>query len=300
MAAVKDKELALYHDLVQVPDQYEDGFNLKTLVGALLLGFLMLPASIYLGLFMGQGLGPAARWVTLIIFAEIAKRSMKSLKKQEIYVLFAMSGVALSSPFSGLLWNQYLVQATPVNAMGIDIPWWVAPSAQSIEANRRTFFTMDWLGPILFVSGMLLISRIDHFGLGYALYRLTAHAEKLPFPMAPVGAMGITALAEADDPNERWRWRMFATGAVIGLGFGFVYVGVPAITGALFARPVEIIPIPFLDLTPGLSTVDRLPATPLNLVFDLGLVFLGMVLPFWAVVGGFVRLVVTWSLDPVL
>src|SRR5690606_24424038 len=72
------------------------------------------------------------------------------------------------------------------------------------------------------------------------------------------------------------------------------------ITGALLSRPVQIIPVPWLDLTATMSTREMLPATPINLVFDLGLVILGMVLPFWAVVGGFIGLVTTFIINPML
>ncbi|NCO90462.1 MAG: hypothetical protein GW880_03985, partial [Armatimonadetes bacterium] len=60
MAAQIDRELEEYRTLMEVPDKFEEGFNLKTIVGALFLGFIMLPGSIYLGLVAGQDLGPAA------------------------------------------------------------------------------------------------------------------------------------------------------------------------------------------------------------------------------------------------
>ena len=87
---------------------------------------------------------------------------------------------------------------------------------------------------------------------------------------------------------------------MLGLGFGLIYVGIPAITGNLFGSTVQILPIPWLDLTPHISSADFMPAVPLNIVFDAGLILLGMVLPFWAVVGGFVGLIATWILNPLL
>jgi hypothetical protein len=305
MANSQDKEIQQYRDLVKVPDQFEDGFGGKTIVGALFLGFLMLPGSIYLSLFMGSGLGPAARWVTVILFAEIAKRSMKNLRKQEVFILFYMTGIALGGQLHGgiltqMLWNQFLVRSPAVTGFGIDVPSFIAPAREIIEQGQRTFFTRDWLVPIAFLGGVLLLQRIDHFGLGYALYRWTAHVERLPFPMAPVGALGITALADVQDKTQQWRWRWFSIGGACGLAFGTIYIGVPAITGALFGLPVRIIPIPFLDFTADLSTNTFMPATPMNLVFDLTLVVLGMVLPFWAVVGGFIGLVFTFFLNPFL
>lgn len=306
--AIQDKEIQQYRDLMKVPEKFEDGFGPKMVFAALFLGFIMVPGSIYLSLFMGTGMGPAAQWVTVILFAEVARRSMKDLKVQEIFLLYYMTGIALSGGLlqggilSQLLWNQYLVQSQAAISMGVaqEIPWWVAPQAEVIEASGRTFFTSAWLGPVLFIIGLMLIQRIDQFGLGYTLYRLTAHVEKLPFPMAPVGALGITALSETRNPKERWRWRCFSLGGVLGMAFGLIYVGVPTVTGAFFGRSVRIIPIPWLDFTPALSSPDFMPAVPLNLVFDATLIILGMVLPFWAVIGGAIGLLLTWIMNPFL
>eukprot|EP00362_Geleiidae_sp_MMETSP1317_P000249 CAMPEP_0201282726 /NCGR_PEP_ID=MMETSP1317-20130820/6511_1 /ASSEMBLY_ACC=CAM_ASM_000770 /TAXON_ID=187299 /ORGANISM="Undescribed Undescribed, Strain Undescribed" /LENGTH=142 /DNA_ID=CAMNT_0047596437 /DNA_START=155 /DNA_END=579 /DNA_ORIENTATION=+ len=106
-----DKELKEYRDLLKTPDHFEEGFDWKTVIGAVFIGFLMMPGSMYLQLVIGSGIGPAARWVTIILFAEIAKRALTNLKQQEIFILYYMAGAALASPFQGLLWNQYLVQS---------------------------------------------------------------------------------------------------------------------------------------------------------------------------------------------
>ncbi|RYG64245.1 hypothetical protein EON80_19585, partial [bacterium] len=57
-----------------VEEEFYDGFSWKTVIGALFIGFIMMPGSIYLGLIAGQGMGPAAEWVTIILFMEIARR----------------------------------------------------------------------------------------------------------------------------------------------------------------------------------------------------------------------------------
>ncbi|MCC7191946.1 MAG: hypothetical protein IT444_04095 [Phycisphaeraceae bacterium] len=300
-----DKELELYRNLMPVPDHFEDGFGIKTVIGALFLGFIMVPGSIYLSLFVGTGLGPAAQWVTVILFSEIVKRSMKSLRQQEIMVLFYMTGITVGGAggaAQGLLWNQYFVRSPEAISFGVasEVPKWVAPAAEYIDLYGRTFFTPYWVIPILFMVGMMLISRIDQFGLGYALYRITAHVEKLPFPMAPAGAMAVTALAETRESSQRWRWRCFSLGGVLGMAFGLIYLGVPAITGALFADRVTIIPIPWLDLGKSMSTESFLPAVPINLVFDLTLVVTGFVVPFWAAVGGFLAFLSTVLINPML
>lgn len=300
MATKYDRELEQYRQLMLPPEEYREGFNWKTVAGAFFLGIVMLPGSMYLQLFAGQGIGPAAQWVTIILFAEIARRSFSELRMQEIYVLFLMSSLVMSAPFSGLLWNQFYVQSDYAHAMGIanDIPSWWAPSAAAIKKAGPTFFSRIWLAPILLVSYQIINSQIDQFGLGYVLYRLTNDVEKLPFPMAPVGASGITALVEEKDNKRKWRWRCFSIGAVLGIIFGAIYVGVPAITGAMLARPLTLIPIPWLDLTPSVANI--LPATPLNITFDITILLLGMAMPFWAVIGSVLGLALMMVFNPIL
>ncbi len=296
-----DKELAEYRDLLPAPKRFEEGFDWKTIVGAVFIGFLMMPGSMYLQLVIGTGIGPAARWVTIILFAEIAKRAYTELKQQEIFLLYYMAGAAMASPFHGLLWNQYLVQSDAAKMLGLTdlIPTWIAPGPDSESLVARTFFHRDWLVPILLLVGSQIVQRIDHFGLGYALYRITSDVEKLPFPMAPVGALGTMALAEStEDRKTGWKWRVFSIGGMIGLAFGAVYVLFPVVSGLVFTEPVRLIPIPWADFTR--NTEEWLPAVATGIQFDLGLVFTGMVLPFWAVIGGLVGLAITFVANPIL
>ena len=297
----EDKELQEYRDLLKPPTHFEEGFDWKTIVGAIFIGFLMMPGSMYLQLVIGTGIGPAARWVTIILFAEIAKRSYTELKQQEVFLLYYMAGAALASPFQGLLWSQYLVQSDAARMLGLVeyIPTWVAPGPDSISLVERTFFHRDWLVPILLLAGAQLIQRIDHFGLGYALYRITSDVEKLPFPMAPVGALGTMALAEStEDRKTSWKWRVFSIGGMIGLSFGAIYVLLPIVSGLLFAKPIRLIPIPWVELTG--HTEHILPAVATGIQLDIGLIFIGMVLPFWAVIGGMIGLIITVILNPIL
>ena len=220
MPPAQDREIQQYRDLMQVPDRFTDGFGIKALFGALFLGFAMIPGSIYLALMIGAGLGPAAKWVTVILFAEVARRSMKSLRQQEIFVIFYMTGIALGGQLHGgamtqLLWNLYLSVSEELAGMGIEVPSFVAPAADIVK--QQSFLLPEWRVPIFFLLGMLLIQRIDAFGLGYVLYRWTSRVERLPFPMAPAEGLGITALVDSTDPTEQWKKRCFAIGAMLGL-----------------------------------------------------------------------------------
>lgn len=276
--------------------QYEDGFTIKTLIGALFVGLVMAPGAIYLGLVAGQGLGPAAQWVTIVLFAEVCRRSFLPLKRQEIYILYYVAGglasVALSDrgisggPFGGLIWNQYFIQSTPAANIAREIPNWVAPQATSPAIIQRTFLHPDWTPAliVLFLSNVL--ERVSWIPAGYILFRATSDVERLPFPLAPVAAAGATALAESSSKEESWRWNVFSTGTTIGLVFGAFYVAIPVITGVAFGKALTLLPIPFMDLTNSTETI--LPAAPVGISADLGKVLTGFVLPFPIVAGSFI------------
>jgi len=304
-----DKELELYRGLMDEPTEYEDGFSGITVVGAIFIGFVMLPGAIYLGLVAGQTMGPAAEWTTIILFTEIARRSFMTLSRQQVYILFYVAGSLVSTigglqlaggAFAGRIWEAYFVQSPAARGLGIvdDIPRWVVPAPDSPALLQRTFFHPDWLLPIALVLVGQIIGRMNWFGLGYVLFRITADIERLPFPFAAINAQGATALAESTTKAETWRWRMFSIGSMIGLVFGAFYAGIPTLTGVVLQKPLQLIPIPFVDLTR--NTERILPATPTGINLNLGLVLAGFVIPFWAVIGGLVQATVSLFLCPAL
>lgn len=295
----EDKEFREFRDLMKPPDTFHDGFNIGTVVMGLFVGLIMAPASVYMSLVAGLGMGGAAKWVTVLLYVEISRRAFKKLKRPEIFVLFYMCGAAMAAGGQGWLWRQFFAQSLELRKMGLldYIPAWYAPTDPEV-LGQRNFFMWAWMAPIGMGALMMLISRVDHFGLGYVMYRLTTDVEELPFPMAPVGAAGMTALADASDDKETWRYRVFAMGAALGIAFGFIYLAVPSITGAFLTRPIRIIPIPFVDLTS--YTQSALPAMPMMISFNLGMIVTGMVMPFWAIMGSLFGLIFTMVANPVL
>lgn len=295
----EDREYEEFRDLMKTPDKFEDGFNRGTLLMGLFVGLVMAPASVYMSLVAGLHMGSAAQWVTVLLYVEIARRAFKRLKRPEIFVLFYMCGAAMAAGGQDWLWRQFLVQSEELSKMGVieHIPQWFAPTDPLVLA-KRSFFMWEWMWPIIIASLMMLLQRIDHFGLGYVLFRLTADVEKLPFPMAPVGAAGMSALADSSEDKESWRYRVFCAGAVLGIVFGALYIGLPSISGAFLAEPLSIIPLPFVDLTS--YTEGAMPAVAFMLSFDLGLVISGMIMPFWAVMGALAGLIFTMILNPIL
>jgi hypothetical protein len=299
-----DKELEEFRGAMEAPGTFHDGFNWTSFFAAIFVAVLMVPGSMYMGLVAGMSIGPAARWVTVILFVEVARRAHRDLNRSEVFVLFFMASAAMQTPFGGLLWMQFFRQSEAAMAYGIaeQLPTWVVPPIDSSTYALRTFFHRDWLIPIGMIIWTQLAGEFERMVLGYGFFRMASDIEKLPFPMAPVGAQGMTALAEDRGAKETgkasWRWRVFAIGGMLGLVFGFLYLGLPTLGNAFANRAVQIFPIPFSDWTQ--KTKDILPAVATGLSWDLSNFIMGMVMPFFAIVGAFAGLAITFIANPFL
>lgn len=327
----RDHELEEFRNLMVRPSRFDDGFSWASFLGALFVALLMVPGAIYMTLIAGMGsVGPAAQWVTVILFIEVARRAHRQLGRAQLFTLFYLAGaimVTVSEVQGGFhggmhaLWSQFFVQSDAAHAAGIaeHVPYWVAPTDPEV-LERRSLLQWQWLPALGLVAFTMIVGRLDNMVLGYGLFRLTSDIEKLPFPMAPIQAQGIIALSEeqdeqqsstdptaapADAPTDagggaptNWRWRVFSIGSVIGLAFGAIYIGLPTVTGALLPEPITIIPMPFIDMTEDVT--ETLPAVAMAVALDLGMIITGMVLPFWAMVGSFVGLMITVVANPIL
>ena len=291
---------------------FEPGFNIKTLWAALFVGFVMMPGAIYLGLVTGQSMAGGAEWVTLILFIEIAKRTFVRLRTQEIIILYWVAGGLVmmggklgtganlfGGPFGSMIWDQYLIQSPQADGLHEHIPRWIVPPRGSEPLLERTFLHAAWIKPIILLVVGIALQRVNALSLGYVLFRLTHDIERLPFPMAYVQAGGATALAETSSKQEGWRWHVFSAGAFIGAVWGVFYVVVPTLSSVFLTDTVSILPIPFIDFTVPMKAV--LPAAVLGLATDLIHVLIGLVLPFWIVVGAFASsILVNLVANPIL
>jgi len=313
-----DAELEEFRDLMHPPSTFVDGFTWPAFFGAIFVALMMVPGTMYMSMVAGSdSMDDASRWVTVILFIEVARRANKNLKNAELFTIFWLTTAAMAGPFEGFLFRQYFVQSPAVYAHGIvdGLPEWWAPTSPEV-LERHTLFQKEWLVPIGMVFFFTFMSRLDNMILGYGMFRLASDIEKLPFPMAPVGAQGILALSEeqeeeqgaqtlsqdadeaAEERPDSWRWRIFSIGSVMGLVFGALYLALPTITGGLTGQPIQLLPIPFLDTTP--DTQDFLPAVATAISFDMTFFLVGMVLPFYAVMGQLFGLLVTFVLNPLL
>ena len=290
-------------------EPYEDGFSWRTVLGALFICFVMLPGVIFMGLMIGQDLGTAAEWVTIILFVEISRRAFITLRKQELYILkytatqlsHIAGGMALGGGiFAWLIWQRYMRNSEAFHSFGIahEVADWVAPYGDSAYAP---FHNPVWWPAIAVMVGGMLLSKFTQLSLGYIAFKATAEMENLPFPLAPVHAEGAIALAETSQDKRKsgYRRSCFSLGVIMGAVFGVLYIAVPTLTSALFGKPIQLLPIPFLDLT---TTFENLlPGGTIGISLNLALLFIGFVLPWRVVVGMFVTAItVQIVLNPIL
>jgi len=270
--------------------EFAEGFGIKAVLAGLFVAFVVMPGSMFMWLMLGQQLGTPAVWVTLIIFLEIAKRCRSTLTRQEMFVIWSVtSGILMAgtNQANNFIWMQYFVRSDAAMQFEIanQIPFWRSPPPGSEAYMARSLLHPDWLPQMGLMALLILWGRLSFYSLGYVMFRITSDIEKLPFPLAPIAARGVTALAESDE--ETWRWRCFSVGSTIGIVFGLIYVSIPVLSGVFLRKPLYLLPVPFYDFTTKLQDVGWFRAVPLAIGTNLGAVFWGFVLPFWMVMGSF-------------
>ncbi|HCL28803.1 MAG TPA: peptide transporter, partial [Candidatus Latescibacteria bacterium] len=291
---------------------FQPGFDMKTVYAALFVGLVMMPGAIYLGLVTGQSMAGGAEWVTMILFIEIAKRSFVQMRPQQVIILYWVAGGLVTmggklgtgaeffgGPFGGLIWDQYLIQSPQADGLHQYIPTWLVPPRGSPALENRSFWHPDWIKPIVLLVTVIVMQKINGLALGYVLFRITNDIERLPYPLAAVQAGGATALSESSQQREGWRWEVFSVGAFIGIVWGVLYVVIPTLSGIFLTETVELLPIPFIDLT--VSMKGLIPAGIMGVGTDLFHLMIGFVLPFWIVVGTFAAsMLVNLVLNPIM
>jgi len=272
------------------PTEFAEGFGIKAVLAGLFAAFVVLPGSMFMWLMLGQQLGVPAVWVTLIIFLEIAKRCRTKLTRQEMFIIWSVTFSVLGSAMGqgmNFIWMQYFVRSDAAAQFEItnQIPFWKAPPPESQAYLTRNLLHRDWWVPLGLMAALIVWWRLALLSLGYVMFRITSDLERLPFPLAPIAAKGVTALAESDE--ETWRWRCFSVGSTIGIAFGLLYVAVPTLSGVFLRKPLYLLPVPFYDLTTKLQDVPWFRAVPLAISTNMGAIMTGFVLPFWMLAGSF-------------
>jgi len=254
-------------------------------VAVVLIGLLLPPLGMYMQLVMGYAL---PHWMTLLAFVAIMRWCRQGPTRHEMILVLAVVsaavGMVAGKVLEGLLFRQYLVQSPAARSFEIagHVPAWAVPPPSSEAYKLRALFHREWWTPIALVAVGLLWSSLNFYSLGYVLFRMTSDLERLPFPLAAIHARGVAALAESDRKTRRWR--CFVIGAGIGMAFSLLSVGLPLLTDSLLKTPIQLIPT-CIDRTRSLQGIR--PAACVVVGTNLMYLFVGLVLPFWLVVGAF-------------
>ncbi len=295
------------YEIIDPSAPFESGFSWKTIAAAIFVGLVMLPASMLISMTTGMGVGSAADWMVVILFIEITKRALIRLKTQEVLMIYWIAaslmaaGGAGGGPFGGWIWNQYLIQSPQAVGIRQWVPHWAIPNPDQFPDlyTTRTFFHSAWLWPFMVMLVATILGQVHNIASGYIMFRIFNDVEKLPFPMAKINAFGATALAESSAGKETWRWRMFSAGAMAGLIWGVLYIGIPVVGGLFWSPPPMLIKIPFWDFTTTLTNLG-ICAVPFVIALNVGVFMAGWVLPWRLVQGWMVGCLCLYIAFPIL
>ncbi|GEM_PF-1916168 len=258
-------------------EEYKSGFTWRVVL-AIVYGVLVFePAAIWLNLV--AGLNPwqiinSAEYTTLLLFTTIAVIMGAKLTRQEAFILFSNVGTTISESLFGvnLILAWYIATSELARSFGLYglIPSWYAPTAPDIP---RTLFQAVFIPPLIVAIVSALLTKGMDLSLAYVLYRIYAVEEKLPFPGARVWAESSIVLAEKHIWKDKAR--VLVSVAVFSFIYAFLLYGIWFITG------VQLLPVPWADVTPFLESAGLYGAS-LGFSLDLLLISVGMIMP-WRV-----------------
>jgi hypothetical protein len=264
------------------------GFTVRTVIALLIASAVFLPVNTYLLLVAGTSIAGAAVYILVLLFTELSSIIGVSMTKQEITLVLALGGLAAgTASYLGMVFRHYAA-TSPLSWSFIDpfskrplpelIPSWYAPPYTSEAAALRTFIHPDWLIPLVVVN--------VQFGLFYVLQEIALamicslvfiEEEKLIFPFAHVNAQLITTLTE----REPSQIRVFTLAAIAGIVYGTIVYAIPTLAMGTYGTLIQIIPIPWVDLTTGYYGIDQvMPGAIFGIATDPLSWALGVLLPF--------------------
>lgn len=267
----------------------EEGLTRYSLIAIIYAAVVLQPASIYLGMTAGIGIG--AGYVSVLLFAELARIFGRPLKRAEVFIIYSMAGMAVGSNyFMSMPWNAY-IRTSPISrsfyiggkTVAELIPVWMAPPAGSEAIVRRLILHPDWIPNLALwpITSYIIVAIMDIM-LGFLCTQLYVETEKLPFPIQQVEASVINILSE----REPRRMRVFSIASIIGMAYGFVLYGLPIITEAIMGIRFSVIPWLWADFTSGIERF--LPGATFGISTDLTSFLTGWIIPFNVVVCMFI------------
>ena len=256
--------------------ELKEGFTLRVLVAILYSAIVLSPVALYTQLVTPvQVVSPI---IIFLIFVEFSRLLGSPLSLQEAFLIYFLSGTAISSTFwLNLIFRTYLIQSPFFEMLGFkyQVPHWWAPPLTSEVYKIRTLIHHDWALPVAIAITYTALTLISEISLSYILAQLYIEIEKLPFPVAQYQAELIKNLVE----RRPERYRIFILSSLLGLGYGIFLYGVPMITQVLFGKSFYIIglSLPWNDLTPFLEKF--LPGAAFGIMPDILSITTAWVIP---------------------
>jgi len=265
----------------------KSGLTWKSVLALIFVTLTILPVNTYLFLISGASIAASAVYITVILLTEISLLIGAPMTKQEIFIIFIMASVAAGSPvFLNSVYRCYYA-SSPIAWSFTDpysgkplpevIPPWWTPTYKSPVYTLRTFLHKDWILPILLfqINGGIL-SIIMEIALTMICSVMYIEVESLPFPFANVNAMMITTLTERTPE----RLKIFTLATMASIPYAIITYAIPTIMGGIYGSSLQLIPIPWLDLTVGMFGLENyMPGAIFGLATDPLTFSLGFLLP---------------------
>ena len=261
--------------------EWKSGLTWRVVLATIYSAVVLLPTLIWAELMIGP---PPVdlTWAVVILFYWLALMYGAPLSKQELLVMFAAVGTAayagVGLDFPSAFYRVWFSNSPIVHAYGISelLPYWWVPKNELIRAQViRTFLHPEWGPVILFSMIFWILSLVMGISLGFFYYYLYTEVEKLPWPMARVN-VEILSVLESREPE---RMRIFVLSALIGFVYSMIAYGTPILSQSLIGLRIEIIPIPWLDMSEAFQ--DVLPGAMVGLDTNPLNYLLGIVLPWY-------------------
>jgi len=280
---------------------FKSGFTTRAALALLFASFCILPIHIYLSLVSGASLAGAAVYITVIFFTVISGLVGKPLTRSEIYIVFITAGVAASSaPFLSYVFRSFYVSGYVSRAfvdpfsgkpLYMVIPSWWAPPWTSDAYTIRSFLHPDWFVPIALGLILLVLTMVQQISLTMICSQMFIRVNQLRFPYAEVNARIVNTLSE----QKSEQLNVFTLSTIIGGLYSLVLYGIPTLMLGSFNIQMQIIPIPWIDLTTGIYGLERLlPGGMFGIATDPILWSVGFILPINVLVSMFIGSVSVW------
>lgn len=262
--------------VVEAEQEFKGGFSRITIITILYSALVLIPIVIFSTLYSGAGIAGAAPYIMIIIITQMSVLlGRKPFTRQEVLVAYVATSVSATYTGMGVyaIFNTYMRSAPGIKIASF-IPEWAAVQLTSPAYPARTLLHPDWIPFIIVNMGTTVLWYVANMSLGLIAGQLYYDVEKLPFPMAVVGAEGVITLSEREEKRMKYFILFLIPGAVLS---ALIYA-LPMVSGAITRRTgITLIPVPWSDLTIFVDAV--LPGSVFGISTDPLAFAMGFIIP---------------------